>query len=183
MKKIRDELMKPLYPVSRKKPDSMDGKLYGDLMKQFQPAVIIFSQFQSFCIEKLGLVGDYQSFVVRILNEKIFAEYHSQIGSLSPDLSPEEHKQMRGEIYAAAMLNIEKLCLDLVEQWTSFHNSNINWRDEGIQNFHIPSQTYHEITSGDRPYYLGTSVLEGTNVHVFMDGQSGQVFTMAVIEE
>lgn len=46
MKKIHDELMKPLYLVSRKKPDSMDGKmdvkLYGELMKQFQPAVIIF---------------------------------------------------------------------------------------------------------------------------------------------
>ena len=128
----------------------------------------------------LGLDGDYQSFVVRLLNEQIFAEYHSQIRSLSPDLSPEEHKQKRGEIYAAAMLNIERLCLELVRQWTSFHNSDLNWRDEGIQNFHIPSQTFHKTTSDWRPYYLGTSVLEGTNVHVFMDGQSGQVFTMAI---
>lgn len=183
MKKICDELVNPLYPVSRKKPDSMDGKLYGDLMKQFEPAIIIFSQFQSLCVERFSLVGDYQSFAVRMLNERIFAEYHSQIGSLSPDLSPEEHKQMRGEIYAAAMLNIEKLCLKLVEQWTSFHNSDVNWEERENQYFHIPSQTFHEIMSGNRPYYLGTSVLEGTNVHVFMDGQSGRVFTMVVIEE
>ena len=183
MKKICDELVNPLYPVSRKKPDSMDGKLYGDLTKQFEPAIIIFSQFQSLCVERFSLVGDYQSFAVRMLNERIFAEYHSQIGSLSPDLSPEEHKQMRGEIYAAAMLNIEKLCLKLVEQWTSFHNSDVNWEERENQYFHIPSQTFHEITSGNRPYYLGTSVLEGTNVHVFMDGQSGRVFTMVVIEE
>jgi len=182
MKKIRDELMNPLYPVSRKKPDSMKGKAYGDLIKKFQPAVIVFSQFQLFCVEMLGLDGDYQSFVVRLLNEQIFAEYHSQIRSLSPDLSPEEHKQMYGEIYAAAMLNIERLCLELVRQWTSFHNSDVNWRDEGIQNFHITSQTSHETTSDWRPYYLGTSVLEGTNVHVFMDGESGQVFTMAIAE-
>lgn len=154
MKKIRDELMNPLYPVSRKKPDSMNGKAYGDLIKKFQPAVIVFSQFQLFCVEMLGLDGDYQSFVVRVLNEQIFAEYHSQIGSLSPDLSPEEHKQMCGEIYATAILNIERLCLELVQQWTSFHNSNVNWRDEGIQEFHIPSQTYHKTTSDWRPYYL-----------------------------
>lgn len=111
-----------------------------------------------------------------MLTEQIFAEYHSQIGSLSP----EEHKQIRGEIYAAAMLNIEKLCLELVEKWTSFHNSDINWEERETHNFHIPSQTYHEITSGGRPYYLGTSVLEGTNLHVFMDGQSGEVFSMMI---
>jgi hypothetical protein len=176
IKKVRDELMNPQYPVSRKRPDSMDGKLYGDLMKQFQPAVIIFSKFQSFCVEKHCLNGDYQSFIVQI-----FAEYHSQIELLSPDLSPEEHKQMRGEIYAAAMLNIEKRCLELVEKWTSFHSSNVNWRDEGIREFHIPSQTYHETSDSDwRPYYLGTSMLGGINVHVFMDGESGQVFTMEI---
>jgi hypothetical protein len=181
IKKIHEELMNPLYPVSRKKPDSMDGKLYGDLMKQFQPAVIVFSQFKLFCVVRFGLVGDYQSFVDRMLNEQIFAEYNSQIGSLSPDLSPEDHKKKRGEIYASAILNIEKLCLELVQQWTSFHNSDVNWRDEGIREFHIPSQTYHETSRSDwRPYYLGTSVLGGTNVHVFMDGESGEVFTMAI---
>jgi hypothetical protein len=181
MKKIHDELMNPLYPVSRKKKISMDGKAYGDLMKQFQPAVIVFSQFQSFCVERFGLVDDYQSFVVRLLDDEIFAEYNSQIELLSPDLSSEEHKQMRGEIYAAAMLNIEKLCLELVEKWTSFHNSDVNWRDKGIREFHIPSQTYHETSRSDwRPYYLGTSVLGGINVHVFMDGESGEVSTTEI---
>jgi len=96
-------------------------------------------------------------------------------------LSPEEHKQMRGEIYSAAILNIEKLCVELVQQWTNFHNSNLNWRDEGIREFHIQSQTYHETSDSDwRPYYLGTSVLEEKPVSVFMDGQSGEVFTMAI---
>jgi hypothetical protein len=181
MKKIHEELMNPLYPVSRKKPDSMDGKMYGDLMKQFEPAIIIFFQFQSLCVERFGLVGNYQSFVVQMLTEQIFPEYNSQIGSLSPDLSPEDHKKKRGEIYASAILNIEKLCLELVQQWTIFHNSDVNWRDEGIREFHIPSQTYHETSRSDwRPYYLGTSVLGGTNVHVFMDGESGEVFTMAI---
>jgi hypothetical protein len=104
MKKIHEELMNPLYPVSRKKPDSMDGKMYGDLMKQFEQAIIIFSQFKSLCVERFGLVGDYQSFVVQMLTEQIFPEYNSQIGSLSPDLSPEDHKKKRGEIYASAIL-------------------------------------------------------------------------------
>ena len=182
MKKIRDELMNPVYSLSQTRNESiMTMKVYEELLEHFQPAVIVFSQFQSFCVEKHGLAGDYQSFVVRLLDDQIFAEYHSQIGSLSPDLSPEEHKQMRGEIYAAAMLNIEKLCLELVEKWTSFHNSDVNWRDKGIREFHIPSQTYHKTSRSDwRPYYLGTSVLGGINVHVFMDGESGEVFTMEI---
>jgi len=182
LKNIFDELMIPLYSLSQMRNESiMTMKVYEELLEHFEPAIIIVSQFQSFCVERFGLVGDYKSYVVGLLNKQIFGEYDFQIGSLSPDLSPEEHKKKRGEIYASAILNIEKLCLELVQQWTSFHNSNVNWRDEGILEFHIPSQTYHETSRSDwRPYYLGTSILEGTNVHVFMDGESGKVFTMAI---
>jgi hypothetical protein len=160
----------------------MNGKMYGELMKQIQ-SPIVFSDFQKFCVEKLSLDGDYPSFVLQLLYSQIFAEYISQISTLSPDLSPEDYKQKRGEIYANAMRNIERLCLDLIRQWTLFHDSDVNWTYDETGFFHIPSQTYHE-TSLDRclPYYLGTSALEEKPLHVFMNCQSGEVFTMPIAE-
>jgi hypothetical protein len=150
VEKICKELMDPLYPLSRKKKDSMDGKVYGELTK-CQPDPDVFSQFQKFCVDGLDIVPK--------LNE-IFDDYSLRIGALSQELTPEEHKEKRKEIYAAAILKIEELCLKLVRQWTSFHNSDINWTYDESGFFHIPSQTYHEPTSDHRlPYYLGTSVL------------------------
>ena len=207
MKKICEELMKPLYPVSRMKPASMSGSVYGGLMKELT-IVIDFSQFETFCIQRLGLTGDYKSFVVRMMNHEIFGDYSSRTDALSPELSLKDHTQIRGEIYTDAMRNIEKLCLELVSQWSIFHNSNVNWEEKVNRDFHIPSQTYHKMTSNWRSYYLGTSVLieeassvslqskgkkqkgkpqgepvqEGKPVHVFMDGQSGEVFTMPISE-
>jgi hypothetical protein len=181
MKKICEELMKPLYSVIRTQPASMSGPVYGKMMKEFRPVVIDFSQFEAFCVQSLSLTGDYKSFVVEMMNHQIFSDYSSRIDALSPDLSFEENKQKRGEIYDDAIRNIVKLCSELVEQWTLFHNSDENWRDEGIREFHIPSQTYPETSDSDlRPYYLGTSMFEGINVHVFMDGEFGQVFTMVI---
>lgn len=208
MKKICEELMKPLYPVIRTKPDSMSGPVYGRLMKEFQSHVIDFSQFEMFCVERHGLVGDYHDFVIRILNHEIFSEYSSRIDALSQ----EEHKQKRGEIYTEAMRKIENLCLDLVRRWTSFHNSDVYWTCDGTRFRHIPSQTFHETKPDCFPYYLGTSVLieevlpesvplkgkkqkgkpevkpvpeekpQGKPVHVFMDGKSGEVFTVPISE-
>jgi hypothetical protein len=181
MKKICEELMKPLYSVIRTQPASMSGPVYGKMMKEFRPVVIDFSQFKKFCVQRLGLLGDYNDFVIQMMNRQIFSDYSSRIDALSPELSLEENKQKRGEIYDDAIRNIVKLCLELVEQWTLFHNSDENWRDEGIREFHIPSQTYPETSDSDlRPYYLGTSMFEGINVHVFMDGEFGQVFTMVI---
>ena len=213
MKKICEELMKPLYPVNRTKPASMLGPVYGEFMKNLNAVVIDFPQFEAFCVQRFGLTGDYISFVVEMMNLQIFRDYSSRIDALSPELSLEEHTQKRGEIYADAMRNIENLCLELVEKWTRFHNSELFWR-KGTETvfFHIPSGTSHEMTSGSFPYYLGTSVLkedvpsdsskskgkkpkgkpqgepvqeekpQGTPVHVFMDGQSGEVFTMPISE-
>ena len=233
MKKIREELMKPLYPVIRMKPASMSGIVYGGLMKELT-VVIDFSQFEAFCVERHGLIGDYKSFVIEILNHKIFREYSSSItkATLLLELSHEDDKQMRGEIYDDSIRKIKKLCLELVSLWSIFHNSNVNWEEKGNQDFHISSNTYHEITSDWRPYYLGTSVLgeevpsdssavrgkkqkkkkqlkpdleekpqenpvleekpqanpdleeklQGKPVHVFMDGQTGVVFTMPIAE-
>lgn len=213
MKKICEELMKSLYSVNRTKPASMSGSVYGELMKNLNAVIIDFSQFEAFCVQRFGLTGDYISFVVEMMNLQIFRDYSSRIDALSPELSLEEHTQKRGEIYADAMRNIENLCLELVEKWTSFHNSELFWRkDTKTVFFHISSGTSHEMTSGSFPYYLGTSVLieevpsdsskskgkkpkgkpqgepvqeekpQGTPVHVFMDGQSGEVFTMPISE-
>jgi hypothetical protein len=238
---IRDELMKAVFPKKPKQPDHLSGEVFGVLMKELTYFDVPFSQFQEFCVEKLSLNGDYPSFVI-LSNFEIFNEYHSQISTLSPDLSPEEYKQKRGEIYADAMRNVENLCLDLIRQWTLFHNSDINWRQDETEFFHLQSQTSHRIDSREcLPYYLGTSVLieedpsetskgkkkkgnaqgkkkkekaqvnpaavapavdtapavapavdtavappeekpQGTPVHVFMDGQSGHVFTMPISE-
>jgi hypothetical protein len=211
MKKICEELMKPLYPVSRMKPDSISGSVYGGLMKELT-IVIDFSQFEAFCVQRHGLTGDYKSFVVRMMNHEIFGDYSSRTDALSPELSLKDHTQMRGEIYADAMRNIEKLCLELVSQWSIFHNSNVNWEEKVNRDFHILSKTYHETLSDSRSYYLGTSVLieeassvslqskgnkqkgkpqgepvqeekpQGKPVHVFIDGKSGEVFTMPISE-
>lgn len=179
MELISEELMNPLYPVNRTKPDSITGRVYGGLMKKFHTAVIDFFQFEAFCVQRLGLTGDYKSFVIEILNHQIFRDYSSITkAALLLELSSEEHKQLCGEIYADAMQKIEKLCLELVSQWSIFHNLDVNWEEKENQDFHIPSQTYHETTSDWRPYYLGTSVLEEKPVHVFMHGQSGEVFTI-----
>jgi len=211
MKKIREELMKPLYSVIRTQPASMSGPVYGKMMKDFQPVVIDFSQFEAFYVQSRSLTGDYKSIVVGMMNRRIFSDdYSSRIDALSPDLSFEDHTQIRGEIYADAMRNIEELCLELVCQWTRFHNSDINWTYDESGFFHIPSQTYHETTSVCLPYYLGTSVLieedpsdslpskgkkqkgkpqenkvpeekpQGNPVHVFMNGQSGEIFTVQI---
>jgi hypothetical protein len=158
MKKIREELMKPLYPVIRMKPASMSGIVYGGLMKELT-VVIDFSQFEAFCIQRFGLTGDYKSYVVRMMNHEIFGDYSSRTDALSPELSLEEHTQKSGEIYADAIRNIKKLCLELVEKWTLFHNSDVNWTYDETGFFHIPSQTYHGTLSDSRPYYLGISVL------------------------
>ena len=241
MKKIREELMKPLYSVIRTQPASMSGPVYGKMMKEFRPVVIDFSQFKKFCVERLGLLGDYNDFVIQMMNRQIFSDYSSRIDALSPELSLEENKQKRGEIYDDAMRNIEKLCLELVSPWSIFHNSNVNWEEKGNKDFHIASQTFHETTSDWHPYYLGTSVLiedssvsllskgkkqkgktegnpvpeekpqgnpvpeekpqgnpvpeekpqgkpvpeekpQGKPVHVFMNGQSGEVFTVPIAE-
>ena len=211
MKKICEELMKPLYPVILMKPTSMSGPVYGELMKNLKAVVIDFSQFEAFCVQSLSLTGDYKSFVVEMMNRQIFSDYSSRVDALSPDLSFEDHTQIRGEIYADAMRNIEKLCLELVSPWSIFHNSNVNWEEKGNEDFHIASQTFHETTSDWRPYYLGTSVLiedssvsllskgkkqkgktegnpvpeekpQGKPVHVFMNGQSGEVFTVPIAE-
>lgn len=210
-KMVREELMKAVFPVSRTKERLMDGKIYGELIKQIKPPNV-FYHFQKFCVEKHHLVDDYPSFVLELLYSQIFAEYISQIRALSPELSPEQHRQKRGEIYVDAMRNIERLCLDVVKQWTLFHYSDENWRQDETGFFHISSQTYHQILlDGCLPYYLGTSILEeitsdsslskekkhkgkakevsvpeenpqGKPVHVFMDGKSGVVFTIAISE-
>jgi len=168
VKKICKELMDPLYPLSRMKNSSMDGKYYGGLIK-CQPVSDFFSQFQKFCVDGLDIVQN--------LN-KIFHDYSSRICALSQELTPEEHREKREENYAIAILRIEELCLELVRQWTRFHNSDVNWTYDETGFFHIPSQTYHETTRDHFPYYLGTLVLEGKSVHVFMHGQSGEVFTI-----
>ncbi len=231
MKKICEELMKPLYSVNRTKPASMLGPVYGELMKELT-LVIDFSQFEAFCVQRFGLTGDYKSFVVQMMNHEIFRDYSSRTDALSRELSLKDHTQIRREIYADAMRNIENRCLELVEKWTSFHNSSVNWEEKGNQDFHIPSKTSHETTSNWRPYYLGTSVLkedvpsvslpskgkkqkgkpegepvpeenpqgepvpeekpqgepvkeekpQGKRVHVFMNSQSGEVFTVPIAE-
>lgn len=158
----------PLYPLSRKKKVLMDGKVYGGLIK-CQPVSDFFSQFQKFCVDGLDIVKKL---------DEIFHDYSLRIGALSKELSPEDHKQKRKEIYATAILKIEELCLELVRQWTLFHNSGVNWTYDETGFFHIPSQTYHETTRDHFPYYLGTLVLEGKTVHVFIHGQSGEVFTI-----
>jgi hypothetical protein len=74
--------------------------------------------------------------------------------------------------------------MTFINEWKDFHNSDENWSIEKSTEkaLHILTQTEHELTDGVLPYYLETSVLQGTSVHVFMDGQSGEVFTMAAIE-
>jgi len=222
MKKISEELMKPLYSVNRTKLASMLGPVYGELMKELT-LVIDFSQFEAFCVQRLGLTGDYKSFVIQqIMNHEIFRDYSSRTDALSRELSLKDHTKIRREIYADAMRNIENRCLELVEKWTRFHNSSVNWEEKGNKYFHILSQTSHETTSDWRPYYLGTSVLieeassvslpskgkkqkgkpegepvpeekpqgepvkeekpQGKRVHVFMNSQSGEVFTVPIAE-
>jgi len=211
---VRGELMKAVFPTKYNKSDHWSGEVFGFLIENLIRFDVHFSQFQEFCVKNHYLVGDYPSFVI-LLNIEIFNEYKLQIEKLSPELSLEDHIQKRREIYDDAMGNIERLCLELVQQWTLFHNSELFWRRIPTGFIHVPSQTFHgfdEISSDDcLPIYLGTSVLrevpseslpskgkkqkgkpegnpapeekpQGTPVHVFMDGKSGEVFTVPISE-
>jgi hypothetical protein len=211
---VRGELMKKVFPTKYKKPNHWSGEVFGFLIENLIHFDVPFPQFQEFCVKNHYLVGDYPSFVI-LSNIEIFDEYKLQIENLSPELSPEEHKQIRGKIYTESTQKIEILCLKVVQQWTLFHKSDLFWRQDETGFTHVPSQTFHgfdKISSDDcLPIYLGISVLrevpseslpskgkkqkgkpkgnpapeekpQGTPVHVFMDGQSGHVFTMPISE-
>jgi len=135
-----------------------------------------------------GFLGTINSFVIDKVKE-LFKEYVEDLMRLSKEQEDEdeidlflerlnENHQKRRRLYECLISSLEALCMDLVAQYEEFYNSEMNWTVDSSTGtaLHIMTNTVHQLTDSVLPYYLGTSVLGGINVHVFMHGKSGEVF-------
>jgi hypothetical protein len=144
-------------------------------MKLIQPPVKLFSKFQTFCIEKKGLRGPLFDFVFDILNREILVEYLT-ILKLSGEEQEREIPKVDGFIH--------QIYTCLVELWQEFRESRMNWT------LHTPNYSIHDITRTVHPNpngallpcYLGDVEANRKRIHVFMDGQSGRVFSMLSLD-
>ena len=182
---ILDELKKPLFPISRKKSSKIDGKNYGELMKNLKHTDCFVQMLEQFLLPD-GFIGTINSFVIEEVN-CFFKEYVEELMRFSKeadelDLSLEEQNQKRGRIYDCSISSVQTIGMDLVQSYKEFYNSDVNWTVDSSTGkaLHILTNTVHELTDMVLPYYLGTSVLGEKPVSVFMDGQSGEVFTMEI---
>lgn len=144
-------------------------------MRLIRPSVELFSKFQTFCIEKKGLQGPLFDFVFDTLNREILVEYFT-ILKLSGEEQEREIPKVDGFIH--------QIYTCLVELWQEFRESRMNWT------LHTPNYSIHDITRTVHPNpngslfpcYLGDIISNEKRVHVFMDGQSGQVFFMLSLD-
>ncbi len=182
---IIDELKKPLFPISRNKSSKIDGKNYGELMKNLKYNDSFVQMLEQFLLSN-GFVGTINSFVIEEVNS-FFKEYTEELMRLSKeadelDLSLKEQNQKRGRLYDCFISSVKTIAMNLVQSYKEFYNSDVNWTVDSSTGkaLHILTNTVHELTDSVLPYYLGTSVFGEKPVSVFMDGQSGEVFTMAI---
>jgi hypothetical protein len=181
---ILDQLKTPLFQIKPKKSSKIDHKNYIGLMENLVNYCIV-QMFEQFLLSN-GFVGTINSFVIDEVN-RLFRKYTKELTRLSKeadehDLSLEEQNQKRERLYNCFISSVKTIAMDLVPTYEEFYKSEINWKVDSSTGtaLHILTNTFHELTDSVLPYYLGTSVLEEKPVSVFMDGQSGEVFTMAI---
>jgi len=181
---ILDELKNPRFSINPKKSSKIDQTKYDDLMKNLVNDFIV-QMFEKFLLSN-GFVGTINSFFIDEV-KRLFGKYTEELMRLSKkadelNLSLEEQNQKRERLYDCSISSVESIAMDLVETYEEFYNSEMNWKVDSSTGtaLHIRTNTVHELTDSVLPYYLGTSMLEEKPVSVFMDGQSGEVFTMAI---
>jgi hypothetical protein len=144
-------------------------------MKLIQQPDELFSKFQTFFILKKGLQGTLFDSFFDELNSEIFREY-LRVLELSGDEQESELQKFDERIH--------QIYTCLVELWQEFRESRMNWR------LHTPNYSIHDITGTVHPNpngallpcYLGDVEANGKRIRVFMDGQSGQVFSMLSLD-
>jgi hypothetical protein len=181
---ILDELKNPLFPIKPNRSSKIDEENYNSLMENLVNYCIV-QMFEQFLLSN-GFVGTINSFVIDELNH-LLEKYTEELMRLSKeaeelDLSFEEQNKKRERLYNCFISSVKTIAMDLVPTYEEFYKSEINWEVDSSTGtaLHILTNTVHELTDRVLPYYLGTSVLEEKPVSVFMDGQSGEVFTMAI---
>ena len=185
---IQNELKNPIFPIKREKSSQMNEKNYDDLMKNLKNDCFV-QMLEKYLLQN-GFLGTINSFVIDKVKE-LFKEYVEDLMRLSKEQEQEdedeidlflerlnENHQKRRRLYECLISSLEALCMDLVAQYEEFYNSEMNWTVDSSTGtaLHIMTNTVHQLTDSVLPYYLGTSVLGGINVHVFMHGKSGEVF-------
>lgn len=181
---ILDELKNPRFSINPKKSSKIDQTKYDDLMKNLVNDCIV-QMFEQFLLSN-GFVGTINSFVIDEV-KRLFGKYTEELMRLSKEadelnLSLEEQNQKRERLYNCFISSVKTIAMDLVPTYEEFYKSEINWKVNSSTGtaLHILTNTDHELTDNVLPYYLGTSVLEEKSVNVFMDGKSGEVFTMVI---
>ena len=165
---LKGELMKQLFPTDPSSHPNID-------MKLIKQSVELFSKFQTFCIEKKGLRGPLFDFVFNTLNREILVEYLT-ILKLSGEEQERELPKVDGFVH--------KLYMNLVELWQEFRDSIMIWTLYGENHvIHSITGTVHPNSNvALLPCYLGEVISNEKRIHVFMDGQSGQVFSMLSLD-
>lgn len=181
---IQNQLKSPRFPINPIKSSKMDEKNYNVLIENLDNYSFV-QMLETFLLPH-GLVGTINSFVIDEVN-RFFGKYTEELIRLSNEaeklkLSLEEHNQKRERLYNCFISSVKTIAMDLVPTYKEFYNSETNWKVDSSTGtaHHILTNTVHKLTDSVLPYYLGTSVLEEKSVNVFMDGKSGEVFTMAV---
>jgi len=144
-------------------------------MKLIQPIVELFSKFQMFCIREKGLQGTLFDSFFNELNSKIFREY-LRVLELSGDEQESELQKFDERIH--------EIYTYLVELWQEFRESRMNWT------LHTPNYSIHDITGTVHlnlndallPCYLGDVEANRKRIHIFMDVESGRVFSMLSLD-
>lgn len=181
---IQNQLKSPRFPINPNKSSKMDEKKYNLLIENLEYYNFV-QMLENFLLPH-GLVGTINSYVIDEVNH-FFGEYTEELIRLSNEakklkLSLEEHNQKRERLYNCFISSVKTIAMDLVPTYKEFYNSEKNWEVDSSTGtaHHKLTNTDHKLTDSVLPYYLGTSVLEEKSVNVFMDGKSGEVFTMAI---
>jgi hypothetical protein len=188
---IQDELKNPRFQINPKRSRKIDQTKYDDLMKNLvnDRIVQMFEQFLLLQLFSKNLFFEtINSFVINEVNH-LLGQYTEELMRLSKeadehDLSLEDQNQKRERLYNCFISSVKTIAMDLVPTYEVFYKSEINWNVDSSRGtaLHILTNTVHELTDRVLPYYLGTSVLEEKPVHVFMDGKTGEVFTVPIAE-
>ena len=212
MEEIFEELMKPLYSVIRTKPTLMTGVVYGGLMKEFKPNDIDFSQFEEFCVKKLDFVGNYNDFFIQMLNHQIFSKYSSRIDALSQEEHKQKRGEIYTDAMhkienlcldlVRRWTSFHNSDVNWTYDGTRFrHTTSQTYHDEMTPDclpFYLGTSVLQEVQSdslpskGKKPKVKPEGKPEGKPapeekpqgkpVHVFMDCQTGVVFTVPIAE-
>jgi len=181
---ILDQLKTPRFPINLNKSSNMNEKNYNFLIENLENYSFV-QMLETFLLPH-GLVGTINSFVIDEVNS-FFREYTEELIRLSKEeeelnSSLEEQNQKHERLYNSFISSVKTIAMDLVPTYKEFYNSEINWEVDSSTGtaLHKLTNTVHKLTDSVLPYYLGKSVLEEKPVNVFMDGKSGEVFTMAI---